>query len=266
MEDAGSLAATLAGCSQLRELGPLTVVSNPFHPSRSRARLQHLSYLHLGCLSSAEPLPTWLLSPSGLHSLVHLVVETWGITGEMVLQLAKLTTLTCLQLNTALAVVEMIGEGWVDLSLLGQSLPALQRLELVSCHNGMDYDAVLSLPDLSSFSRLRQLRLACTGEPSAADGFMSAADFVSKVSRYTQIEQPEVIGYDVVVPVVICALIERMPWLKVLEVCRCGEREHPPCEYGEGWWEQNGVQMELFRPVQEMYMMLCPDLEFRLSL
>ena len=257
----------LSHCSQLRKLGHLNA-PNIVHV---QVHLPNLTYLDTWCDNA--PLPSWLV-PCNLPVLKHLVVES-DVIGELKLsQLAKLTSLTCLQLNTGQALANGHGCGWEDLSVLGHSLPGLQRLEVV-CHHLEPLDPEhgrwrLSVPDLSAFSQLRQLQLtslpgevlghgvamSLPGEvmgPGLVYQQLTAAELVRMLSHLTQIQQLELIGYVVVTPAVVSILLERMPALRVLKV------GIPKSQLASS--QSAAEYVDTFRQVQEVYGQLRPSLQ-----
>ena len=211
-------------CPMLRQLGPLfNQWDNPHVPQP----FKHLT--HLGIM--AEVVPPWL-DHIKCPSLLKLTYETGGfVQAESLQQLARLSCLTCLQLkpNYGEVVPEQNNEGWGQLDVLAAGLCNLQRLELV---NHFAEPATpqcrfprLSMPGLSAFTQLKQLRLACAVKPDhPLPEQLTAADLVRGLSRLTQLEQLELIGYVAVTPTVVNTLIERLHKLLVLEVRRC---EHP---------------------------------------
>jgi hypothetical protein len=182
-----------------------------------------------------------LVSPSCFPSLQHLVVECDRVTPSMVQCLAQLTALTCLQLSSGAEFHRSMwgtSEGWCGLEALGHSLPLLRRLELISCFGSkddatMDSQKPLVMPNLYTFSQLKQLQLACAlnlsnplpTQPS------SPADFLAGLSVLTQLEQLEVLGYSSVTPGMLTDLVTCLPGLRALEV---GLSRHPSLVQAEG--------------------------------
>ena len=249
-----AVGGVLSLCSQLQKLGHLRIDTI----GNVQVHLPHLTHLDASCWD--DSLPGWL-APCNLPVLRHLVVESEGIGELKVAQLAKLTNLTCLQLNTGGALLNKDGSGWKDLSVLGHSLPGLRRLEIVGHHlEPLDPEHgpwKLSLPDLSAFSQLQQLRLTSLSAEMLFTELVphqqvTAAELVRMGSRLTQIQQLELIGYVVVTPAVVSILLERMPALRVLKV-----------GIPESQLESQSAAQYVgtFRQVQEVYSQLRPSLQ-----
>ena len=250
-------------CSQLRKLGSIEFGGDDDDDDDDdddvQAPLPHLAYLEMYCWDGS--LPNWL-APCNLPVLKHLVVESDAVDALKVEQLAKLTSLTCLQLNTGQAFATGHGCGWKDLSGLGHSLPGSLRLEIVCHHLKSFYPEHgpwrLSVPDLSAFSQLQQLRL--TSLPGkvllghrVCHQQLTAAELVRMVSCLPQIQQLELIGYVVVTPAVVSILVERMPALRVLKV------GIPESQLASS--QSAAEYVDAFRQVQEVYSQLRPSLQ-----
>jgi hypothetical protein len=220
----------LANCPKLRrlghvQLGPICsdLVDAPFE-----GRLPHLSRLQLKVYFEMPE----MINPSCCPSLHHLVVECPCVDSDMVRCLAQLTTLTCLQLNTGSDQYKgdcSMQEGWCGLEALGRSLLLLQRLELIGCFGQNEsrpneYFPLL-MPNLSAFTQLKQLQLACALNPhKPLPTQPSPAEFLAGLSVLTQLEQLEVLGYSSVTPELMTDLVTCLPGLRVLEVGLC---RHP---------------------------------------
>ena len=177
----------------------------------------------------------------------------------------------CLKkLNTAYDYVEGWEETddlcWNQLGLLAAGLLNLQRLELVNHFAEQPTHQrrfpPLTMPQLSAFTQLQQLRLACAvNHEDPLPEQLTAADLLQGLSGLTQLEQLELIGYVAVTPAVVCALIERLPKLLVLEVRRCDHPEVQVAPAGDG--AQGLVAAGLlcgYKEVQELYSQLRPKL------
>jgi hypothetical protein len=188
--------------------------------------------------------------PDG-SQLQHLEIECHGIGEAWVLQLAELTKLTFLHLDSSYAFVNIPNalDGWSDLSLLGKELPLLRRLELICCSasanepvanndsddeedgsdgNGSEEYPPLILPvGLSSFTQIKELLLGCVVDPDSRQlpKQPKALDFLEALSGLRQLECLELEGYANVSPVVVATLVLGcMPELRKLYVGRCN---HP---------------------------------------
>ena len=257
-------------CPMLRQLGPLfNQWDNPHVPQPFK------NLTHLGIM--AEFVPPWL-DHIKCPSLVNLTFEGGRVTYESWQQLARLSCLTCLQLIPCYGEipVEQNNEGWGQLDVLAAGLCNLQRLELV---NHFAEPATpqcrfprLSMPRLSGFTQLKQLRLACAVKPDhPLPEQLTAADLFRGLSRLTQLEQLELIGYVAVNPAVVSALIGQLPKLLVLMVRRC---EHP--ELLAAGMVQKGLRTSFrksgllqgfggYEEVQELYSQLRPNLRVEVS-
>jgi hypothetical protein len=217
----------LASCTNLKTLGHASLPDVSFEVC-----LPHLLSLQL---VAGKKLPE-ILKASCFPSLQHLVVECCLVTPSIVQRLAQLTALTCLQLNTGEVFYRSLKipdqqEGsysWCGLEPLGHSLHLLCRLELVSCYGYQERDfkeMPLVMPNLSSFSQLKQLQLACALNPEdIIPDQPSPADFLAGLSELTQLEQLEVLGYSSVTPGLLTDLVSCLPGLRFLEVGLC---RHP---------------------------------------
>jgi hypothetical protein len=245
-------------CPKLRRLGPLFVSDGYPAPPQP---FQHLSHVAL-----LDRIPDWL-SHTFFPSLSDLVIEAGSMGHALLLQLAQLTGLSCLQLNMAYSYMEGRPEcRWAPLDLLASGLSQLQRLELVNyCTEPATADQLfpsLTMPLLSGFTQLKQLRLACavpTTRPLPEQ--LTAADLLRGLSGLTQLERLELIGYVAVTPAVVSVLIERLPKLLVLEVKRC---EHPDVLVAPARDGAQGLASGLsdYQEVQELYRELRPKLRF----
>ena len=248
-------------CPMLQKLGPLFLEGDSPHVPQP--------FKHLSHLVSVEFAPLWL-DHIRCPSLLNLSLEAGGyVSNEVLQQLAQLTGLTCLQLNTAFVYEEGLegdDEGWGQLDVLAAGLCNLQRLDLV---NHFAEPATpqrklppLSMPSLSAFTQLKQLRLACALNPDQPlPEQLTAEDLLLGLSRLTQLEQLELIGYVAVDPSVVCALIGQLPKLLVLEVRRC---EHPEVQVAPAGDGAQGFSQGLstFKKVQGLYRQLRPKLRF----
>ena len=238
-------------CPKLRQLGPVcecedSPVPQPF---------KHLSHLVL-----LERVPLWL-DDIRCPSLVNLIIEVHSyVRDELLEQLVQLTGLTCMQLNAAYAYVEKMilpEAGWAQLDRLAAGLCSLQRLELL---NHFAEPATpqhrfppLTMPRLSAFTQLQQLRLACAvNHRHPLPKQLTAADLLQGLSGLTQLEQLELIGYVAVTPAVVCALIERLPQLLVLEVRRCDHPEVQVASAGDGAQGLLAAGLSDYKEVQEL--------------
>ena len=118
------------------------------------------------------------------------------------------------------------------------------------------------MPGLSAFTQLKQLQLACAvHHDHPLPEQLTAADLLQGSSGLTQLEQLELIGYVAVTPAVVCALIERLLKLLVLEVRRCDHPEVQVAPAGDG---AQGLRAGLsdYKEVQELYSHLRAKLRF----
>ena len=259
-------------CPMLRQLGPMYKCDSDLAPQP----LMHLSRLAL--LDVVHQWSDHIRYPS----LVNITVEAAAdaISAGLLEQLAQLTRLTCLQLNTAFVYVEAFAvrmdEGWDNeewddrgvwdqIDRLAAGLSNLQRLELVNHFSEPSTPQQrfppLNMPQLSAFPQLQQLRLACAvNHDHPLPEQLTAADLLQGLSGLTQIEQLELIGYVAVTPAVVCALIERLPKLLVLEVRSC---DHPGVQVapaGDGAEGLGAAGLSSYKEVQELYNQLRPKL------
>ena len=193
--------------------------------------------------------------PPRESQLRHLEVECHGVGEAWVMQIAELTRLTFLRLDSSYAFVNIPNalDGWSDLSLLGPALPLLRRLELICCSNsandpfaadGSDHSddgdddtdgsgssddyASLVLPvGLSALTQIKELQLGCVIDPDLRHlpKQPKALDFIGALSGLSQLETLELEGYANVSPVVVATLVLGcMPKLRKLHIGRCN---HP---------------------------------------
>ena len=263
--DSDLLMDVLEQCPRLRQLGPVMGGwGNSCVPQPS----EHLSCLALGM---APPWVDHIRCPA----LLNLTIDpTCGrVSEELLQQLAQLTSLTSLQLNTAFAYVEMNSAhspdaGWAPLGDLAAGLCNLKRLELVNHFEEpptpQQTFPPLTMPRLPAFTQLKQLQLACAvNHDHPLPEQLTAADLLRGLTGLTQLEQLELIGYVAVTPAVVCALIERLPKLLVLEVRRC---EHPEVQVApaDGAQGLGAAGLAYYKNVQELYSQLRPKLRFEL--
>jgi hypothetical protein len=208
----------LATCTQLRSLGHVSLPEVSFE----------VCFLHLSSLQLVVGHQlSVLLNPSCFPSLQHLVVECNRVTPSMVECLAQLSALTCLKLSSGEIFFnsEVSMGGWCGVEALGHSLLQLHRLELVSCFGStgrMVDQNPLVMPNLSTFTQLKQLQLACALNPrKALPAQPSPADFLASLSGLTQLEQLEVLGYSSVTSGLLTDLVTCLPELRALEVGLC---------------------------------------------
>ena len=264
--DMDLLVAISEQCPMLQQLGPLCDWESEWDNPNV---LGPQPFKHLSHLVLQEGTPHWL-DHTRCPSLMNLTIEVHSyVADELLRQLAQLTGLTCLQLNAAFAyVVKAIkpDEGWAQLDRLAAALGNLQRLELV---NHFSVPATpqrrfppLSMPRLSAFTHLKQLRLACAvNHDHPLPEQLTAADLLRGLSGLTQLEQLELIGYVAVTPAVVCALIERLPKLLVLEVRRCDHPEVQVAPAGDGVLGLVAAGLlSGYKEVQELYNQLRPKL------
>jgi hypothetical protein len=230
----------LSSCTRLRSLGYVCLdPTGPYHGHVSfNGHLPHLSSLQLKVNARMPE----MINPSCFPSLQHLVVECECVTPSMVQCLAQMTALTCLQLSSGAGFYRsMCGSmgGWCGLEPLGHSLLLLQRLELVSYFGSKDYVSDIGIaanykelvvPNLSAFTQLKQLQLACALVKHPAFQPNSAA-FLARLSQLTQLEQVEVIGYNSITPELLTGLVSCLPRLRALMVGLC---RHPDVMGGKG--------------------------------
>ena len=253
-------------CPMLRELGPLCDWEGKWDITNV---LVPQPFKHLSRLVLQEGAPHWL-DHTRCPSLVNLTIEVCKtVSDELLQQLAQLTGLTFLQLNAAVAYAEKLirpTEGWAaQLDRLGAGLCNLQRLELV---NHFSEPATpqqrfppLSMPHLSAFTQLKQLRLACAvNRRHPLPEQPTAADLLRGLSGLTQLEHMELIGYVAVTPAVVCAWIERLSKLRVLEVRSCDHPEVQAVPAGDGAQGLVAAGLSGYREVQELYSQLRPKL------
>jgi hypothetical protein len=243
-------------CPNLRRLGPL-LVSNGY--PAPPLPFQHLSHIAL-----LDTIPEWL-SHILFPSLSDLVIEAGSMGHAIMVQLAQLTGLSRLQLNMAVSYTEgRSGCMWAPLDLLASELSQLQRLELVNYFlepaTADQLYPPLTMPLLSGFTQLKQLRLACAVQAARPlPEQLTAADLLRGLSDLTQLERLELIGYVAVTPAVVSAVIQRLPKLLVLEVKGC---EHPTLQVSPARDGAQGLASGLsgFQEVQELYRELRPKL------
>ena len=244
-------------CPKLRQLGPLCGEWSEFHAPQPFKHLSHLVLL--------ESVPQWF-DQIRCPSLVNLTIDVFSYVSEEVVQkLAELTGLTCLQLNAAYGYVEKFilpEEGWANLDPLAAGLFNLQRLELVNHFaTPLQRFPPLTMPPLSAFNQVKQLRLACAvNHDQPLPEQLTAADLIQGLSGLIQLEQLELIGYVAVTPAVVCALIERLPKLLVLEVRRCEHPEVQVAPAGDGAQGLVAAGLSGYKEVQELYSQLRPKL------
>jgi hypothetical protein len=227
----GMSTTVLASCTSLRSLGYAHILSDV----PVEVHLPHLSSLQLEVW---DTLPE-MINTSCCPSLQHLVVqcsEEYCPTTSLVQRLAQLTALTCLQLNSGGPYYDAYYRqtSWCGLEPLGRSLLMLRRLELVSCYGDKQRDwlAPLVMPNLSTFTQLKQLQLACGLNPKwRIPPQPSPADFLGGLSGLTQLEQVELLGYSSVTPGLMTDLVTRLPGLRALEVGLC---RHPKLVQAKG--------------------------------
>ena len=277
----------LESCVKLRELGCLggMVVADFNHVAGWQDELQpdftaeliaakvkcnQLTKLHVAELAG-DGIPAWVC-PAICPQLQHLVVEMsegrWPYREE----LSALTSLTCLSLDAGRNPQQPATDSGLGLVELGRSLTQLQRLELVNYtapldlvsadlgnDSGVKYkrclaDMKLAVPDLSSFSQLKQLQLKCVMHRAygSREGEIPYAEqprqqeFYERLLPLTGLEELELIGYSTVSavsPGLVGGLIDQLQQLQVVEVGMC---KHPSLSV-----EQLAADEEGFRKVQE---------------
>jgi hypothetical protein len=246
-------ADTLAKFTKLRSLGYVAHLPD-ISPDEDFFEVHFPQLSSLQLVVEDERLPDGV-DPSCFPSLQHLVVQCEVVKTSMVQRLAQLTTLTCLQLNTGSRgfykkTTRSREGGWCGLEALSHSLHLLRRLELVNCfgfeQRGADSQGrdtfwfPLSIPNLSTFTQLKQLQLACSLVPEDPYSTFfrlfqpkqldprpprpSPAEFIAGLSKLTQLEQLEVLGYSSVTPGLLTDLVSCLPGLRALEVGLC---RHP---------------------------------------
>jgi hypothetical protein len=242
-------------CSKLREMGRFSSCGLQMQcPAQ-------LSLLHF--YASQHRMPSWL-TPSGCPQLQRLVVEAADIWEDMVQQLASLVQLTCLRLDVGDE--ETPESGWASLDLLGRSLPNLVRLELVSWGGSAeDEGAVLVVPDVSSFTQIKQLQLMCVMDPGKPlPSQPSSTQLLQGLSRLTGLEELQLEGYSTVTPGLVGCLIGALPQLQLLEVGLCKHADLLEEFLSNGWtmraisWK---VSHQGFADMQALYGCCKPRLK-----
>jgi hypothetical protein len=260
IDHSSALLSTLSEhCPKLRRLGPLLLAESYPAPTQP---FQHLSHIAL-----LDNIPEWL-SHTLFPSLSDLIIEADPMDSGVIVQLARLTGLSCLQLNMAYSYMELASAcRWAPLEPLASNLSQLQRLELVNyCADSATPNPryrALAMPMLPGFMQLKQLRLACAVDVDhPLPEQLTAADLLRGLSGLTQLERLELMGYVAVTPAVVSALIERLPKLLMLEVKRC---EHPDVLVAPARDRRRGLASGLsdYQEVQELYRELRPKLEIR---
>ena len=246
-------------CSKLREMGRFSSCDLQMQcPSQ-------LSLLHF--YASQHRMPSWL-TPVGCPQLQRLVVEAADIREDMVQQLASLTQLTCLRLDVGDE--ETAESEWASLDLLGRSLPNLVRLELVSWGGeSEDEGAVLVVPDVSSFTQIKQLQLMCVMDPDRPQpGQPSSTELLQGLSKLTQLEQLQLEGYSTVTPGLVGCLIGALPQLQLLEVGLCKHPELLEELLSNGWTVRAVPWSEVhpgFADLVQLYMFCKPGLKLNVG-
>ena len=204
-----------AGCTHLQQLGHV-IQPSLFEEGMDLSHLQRLS------LFASSNIPGWLTA-AGLPLLRELHYEGISITPAIIQGLAAFTQLTGLRLNLGWSFERSLGTGCLySLDQLGSNLCNLVRLELVGCHRKGQR---LIVPELASFTQIKQLQLQCFLNPAEKLPVQpSASDFYEQLSPLTQLEQLQLLGYSTVTPALCHDLVDALPQLQLLEVGLC---KHP---------------------------------------
>jgi hypothetical protein len=214
-------------CTKLREIWNLAKYLTLGGPPMPMELFQLTSLYN--SLKWGEDL-AWL-TPQTLPQLRHLTLDCQEVTTQAIATLAQLTGLTFLRIDTGPCyVIGNPGRGWCKLDALGKGLTGLQRLEIGNHHGkvgGGDMErslpALLTLPNLSAFTQIKQLRLMCVVNPRMPmPQHPSTGDLLSCLSSLTQLEQLQVSGYSAVDLGLIGALVKDLPMLLDVDV------ERPP--------------------------------------
>ena len=184
--------------SGLRELKRVGWVDLHSVAQAQNARLSQME--ELCCHFRKRHLPDWMTARC-LPRLQSLKLEGGHFYDDTVQSIAKLTQLTSLRMDTAMAHLSSVTVTWGSMDLLGRGLPGLQRLEVVNyavAPQGGDVlgGQPLAMPDLSAFTQMKQLQLVCVLNPE--DGMPvqpSSKDFLGGLSVLTQLEQLQLEGY-----------------------------------------------------------------------
>ena len=221
LADADFLGQLSQNCKKLREIWNLgTYQSLAAVPTA--VELYQLTSLYNSFWN--EP-PAWF-TPRAVPQLQQLTVDRRKVTTASVAMLAQLTSLTSLRIDTGWMYVADRGGGWCALGGLGRALTRLQRLELGNHHGQSTSEDEglpprLTLPDMSAFTQIKQLRLTCAlNLTRPMPRHPSAEDFLSCLLPLTQMEQLQVSGYSAVDSGMLGGLLGALPRLTEVEVVR----------------------------------------------
>ena len=227
----------------------------------------------LRCYIGPEALPEWMTAAS-CPQLKRLLLETDRFSDAVLQSVAALTQVTFLRFDTAIACMDDNDDivSWASLGVVGRSLPVLQRLELVNVNEEQPAEEPwvvppLAMPDLSTFTQIKQLQLVCEMHPEKdVPEQPSSSDFLQGLSKLTQLEQLQLEGYSTVTPAVVCCLGERLPQLQLLEVGLC---QHPELLKAANVEDEADVSWPVVHPgfveVQELCRIMRPSLQLKMG-
>ena len=220
--DSSFLGQVSQSCKKLREVWKVGAYQSLAAVSTA-VKLDQLTSLYKMFWNGPQ---AWF-TPRAVPQLQQLTVDCRQVTTESVARIAQLTSLTSLRIDTGLVYVEgMVGGGWCGLEALGRGLTRLQRLELGNHHGQCieDDDGLplpLTLPDLSAFTQIKQLRLTCAVNlTKPMPRHPSAMDFLSCLLPLTRLEQLQVSGYSAVNTGLLRGLLGALPRLTEVQVVR----------------------------------------------
>ena len=207
-------------CKKLRKILHLVTCPPPADVPPAAVELDQLTSIYI--IVSSVP-PAWL-TPRAVPQLQQLTVDCCKVTTGAATVLAQLTSLTSLRIDTGSMYVADMGGGLCGIEALGRALTGLQRLELGNHHGQSREDdeglpAPLTLPDLSAFTQIKQMRLTCAVNLTRPmPQHPSAMEFLSCLQPLTQLEQLQVSGYTAVAAGLLGVLLGCLPRVTEVEL------------------------------------------------